>query len=69
MSARKSAYKYHKVFMHFDKQYTLTAHTQASEELDKLDTLSYAFNCWWVLLGINFYMPSGGGGFYGGKVI
>jgi len=41
----------------------------ASEELDKLDTLSYAFNCWWVLLGINFYMPSGGGGFYGGKVI
>ena len=38
----------------------------ASDTLDLLDTISLAFNCMWVLLGINFYMPSGSGGFYVG---
>lgn len=39
----------------------------ASDILDHLDTLSLAFNSFWVMVGFNFFMPSSAGGFYGGE--
>jgi len=51
---RKCIYISYEIHTFWQTVYIHISHPQASEELDKLDTLSYAFNCWWVLLGINF---------------